>query len=524
VVGREVPEPVLARVTGVRDFELAGALERLSQAEFLYEVTVFPEATYAFRHPLAQEVAYESQLGERRSHTHGEVARAIEALYAEGLDERAALLAHHWEEAREALAAARWHQRASLWASRLDRGQQLLHARRVIALLESERDRADARALYLDACGRALALAGLVGLPREEADRIFHSGCELSTGDAGLAELARLHHYYGVFRGAGLADAEGQLEHARVAVELADRAEDRRTWLGASQGLVQALLYLNRFQEVVEVGEHVLARTSGESAGSGLFLVEGWRWFAAALLGHPREALDALEELLERPEMQTRLPTLVLSHFFAAHSARFLGDPARAQRHARRALRVAEEDGATGQLILAFEACGGAAYLCEEFEEAARWMEAALSLIHETGLLLEEGLAICNLARSLAHMGETERARETTDRALAVSRKFPSYLGQNLGFCVDALLATEGASGRDRIAALVAETERWIDETGGEVWRPTNFRQRAELARLTGDETRRERYLREAHRLYTEMGATGHAERVARELEGMGKG
>jgi hypothetical protein len=41
---------------------------------------------------------------------------------------------------------------------------------------------------------------------------------------------------------------------------------------------------------------------------------------------------------------------------------------------------------------------------------------------------------------------------------------------------------------------------------------------RANLARLAGDEVARHRELLEAHRLFTEMGATGRAERVAREL------
>ena len=42
---------------------------------------------------------------------------------------------------------------------------------------------------------------------------------------------------------------------------------------------------------------------------------------------------------------------------------------------------------------------------------------------------------------------------------------------------------------------------------------------RAELARVLGDEALRERELREARRLHTEMGATRHAERVSRELD-----
>ncbi len=40
----------------------------------------------------------------------------------------------------------------------------------------------------------------------------------------------------------------------------------------------------------------------------------------------------------------------------------------------------------------------------------------------------------------------------------------------------------------------------------------------AELARLRGDDAARERALRDAHRSFTEIGATGHAERMAKEL------
>jgi hypothetical protein len=42
--------------------------------------------------------------------------------------------------------------------------------------------------------------------------------------------------------------------------------------------------------------------------------------------------------------------------------------------------------------------------------------------------------------------------------------------------------------------------------------------ERAELARLVGDEATRERELREAHRLFTEIGAPIRAAEVAKEL------
>jgi hypothetical protein len=57
-----------------------------------------------------------------------------------------------------------------------------------------------------------------------------------------------------------------------------------------------------------------------------------------------------------------------------------------------------------------------------------------------------------------------------------------------------------------------------IEEFGARVYRPQICEERAELARLRGGDATYQRHLREAHRLYTEMGATGHAERLAREL------
>ena len=47
---------------------------------------------------------------------------------------------------------------------------------------------------------------------------------------------------------------------------------------------------------------------------------------------------------------------------------------------------------------------------------------------------------------------------------------------------------------------------------------PDRLEERARLARLTGDGAAAERELREAHRLYEAIGATGHAGRLAKEL------
>jgi hypothetical protein len=80
------------------------------------------------------------------------------------------------------------------------------------------------------------------------------------------------------------------------------------------------------------------------------------------------------------------------------------------------------------------------------------------------------------------------------------------------------LLRVEGPDAREEIEAALARALAVVQETGARVYEPELHEVRAELAGLLGEATDRDRELREAHRLYTEMGAAGHAERLAKEL------
>src|SRR5205085_3711098 len=64
VIGKECPGPVLDRVVQLEPASLEDALRNLVAGEFVFEQELYPEAVYAFKHPLTQEVAYGSQLGD----------------------------------------------------------------------------------------------------------------------------------------------------------------------------------------------------------------------------------------------------------------------------------------------------------------------------------------------------------------------------------------------------------------------------------------------------------------------------
>ena len=80
------------------------------------------------------------------------------------------------------------------------------------------------------------------------------------------------------------------------------------------------------------------------------------------------------------------------------------------------------------------------------------------------------------------------------------------------------LIAAEGASARSRVEADLRDAAAVIEATEARVFTPQVHVERAALARVLGDAAGHQRELREAHRLFTAMGATARAEQVAREI------
>jgi len=80
------------------------------------------------------------------------------------------------------------------------------------------------------------------------------------------------------------------------------------------------------------------------------------------------------------------------------------------------------------------------------------------------------------------------------------------------------LRRADGAPARDAIAAALARAEALITQTAAELYAPELHRERAALAKLLGDSAAHARELREALRLYAEMGAPLRVAEIEREL------
>jgi len=106
------------------------------------------------------------------------------------------------------------------------------------------------------------------------------------------------------------------------------------------------------------------------------------------------------------------------------------------------------------------------------------------------------------------------RARTLADAAIARCRTQKVLVGLARAHIVRAAIGrVDRPAQTDEIEADLQTAEALVAETGARALTPLILEQRADLA--TGEE--RHNRLREALRLYEEMGATGHAQRLAKE-------
>jgi len=109
VIGREIPDALLAAVSLKEDRELRLALNVLVEGGLLFRQGSPPHATYLFKHTLVQDAAYSMLLRERRRSLHARVAEVLETQFPEIAESQPEVVARHCTDAGLiAKAAAMW--------------------------------------------------------------------------------------------------------------------------------------------------------------------------------------------------------------------------------------------------------------------------------------------------------------------------------------------------------------------------------------------------------------------------------
>jgi len=527
VIGKEFAEPVLRRVLDIEPDELEASLRELVSCEFVYAEELYPEAVYAFKHPLTREVAEGSQLGERRAAVHAAVARAIAAQYPERLDERAALLAQHWEAAGDALEASRWYAHAAAWSGTRDPTESLGHWRKVRELAAALPESEESRALGLTARIFSLQYGWRLGMSHEEGEALFTEAEQMAAASGDVGSRAILLSVYGGIKGINDGDFRGAAEMGRNAVALAEESVDPAIYITVA-GTAYWKFVLGEYREAIAIVDRALELADGDlTLGAGISVGCPYAYcliFKGGFLANLGE-LDEAAEFLNRGIVMAReqgdIETAGWGHMWLTWVANYRGDAHAALANARQSLEIAEHLGDAFSRAWALSLVALAEGMRGDWARAMEVQERAMAIARERRTAAEhEPYGLVILAEAHLAMGDGMQAVELADEAAGLvqergQRAAVAFVNMRLA---KVLLAVFGARETARIEAALTEALEVARLTSSRINEAMVLAIRAELARQKGDEDACQRDLADAHRLFVECGADGHAERLAGEL------
>jgi predicted ATPase len=448
-LGREFSYALLQAVSPWDEGTLGRGLQRLVEAEFLYQQGLPPEATYLFKHALIQETAYQSLLRSTRQQYHQRIAQVLETRFPESCETQPELLAHHYTEAGLAEQAIGYWQRA---------GQQ-----------------ASERSANLEAVSHFTTGIELLKTLPETPERTQYA-LTLHIGLGAALQIAK-----------GIAAPE--VEHAYTQARVLCQQ------VGETLQLVEVLLGLwrfyavrSRFQTARELGETLL-RLAQHAHAPALAVIAhyalGVTWFCLGALPAARQHLE--EGIARYTPDQRRALAFRMGHdpgvacrAFAAQTLWLLGYPEQALAHLHDALTLAQE--LSHPFSLAFARCWAAFVLQfrRDVPSVHEQAEAAVALSTAQGFPLWAALGTSLRGWALAVQGQGENGMAQVRQGIAAGRatgaaQHVPYLCTVLAEVCDHLSHTE-----DGFQAL-AEAHTLVEQQEERWWEAEIYRLRGVL-------------------------------------------
>jgi class 3 adenylate cyclase/tetratricopeptide (TPR) repeat protein len=515
VVGKDVSFGLLHAVADMGDGELGRTLAQLQSSEFLYEVRLFPDREYTFKHALTHEVAYAGVLHERRRGLHARITAAIEALHGDRLAEHVESLAHHavrgelWTKAvrflreagAKALVRSANREATASFRNALDALTHLSHSRETTELAIDLRLDLYSALVPLD------ELRSLLGDLRE-AETLA-----VALGDRRRLGVARLHISHILI----LIDdtrASVELAHdvAAIAGELGDETMASRAnlWLGCG------FYALGQHRSAVE-----FVRKSRTPAPGGSQRVIGQSGYLAMFLGELgefAEAARAAEITLQSPLATMERPwNFANACWEIAWFWCVKGDFDQATRLAERAVAIHRQWGFRRSLGLASSVLGHSFALSGRVAEGLDLLEQGVQSSDTFGTTWLRCPQLQFLGKAYLLAGRLEQAKHIAGRALSLARDRHERGFEAWIVHLEAEIA--GASARfDEAQALHRTVLALATELG---MRPLVAHCHLGLGKLygrTGTRERAQEHLATATAMYREMGMMYWPEKAEKEM------
>lgn len=495
IIGKDIPLAVLEHVAAPLADQIERGLQGLGRAGLI--VVADDGRSFTFRHPLIQEVAYNTQLKVRRSQVHCSVALAMEAYYREQLDEFAGLIAYHYEAAGRTPEAARYTSRAAKWVGSTNPALAIRHWHKVRTLLEHDTESVEDAGLKVMANSKIAWLGWRQGLTFDQVKPFIDEAMALAErGGSYWPQLLLMVE--GRILQAGGASADLYVERMERALSLFEQPADPGRTATLSAALSQAYGWAGRLHEALAANDVALANIGHirpddlEFVG---FSIEQWvmamRGRLLTRLGRVDEALKCLDRLVEMAATSIDPVIVQMPHYGYVELAAEIRDAGLAKLHVAKAAAIAEKHPSPYLRVFALNGEALLHAMQQEHEKAARVLGEALALVRNANVAKEfETEILASLAESHRRAGNPELALALSKDAVRLSRERSNRLPECRGLITwGSVLAADPRLGRPGEAeSLLGEARTLVRTTGarsyeGGLFPPGPFR--ASLAPAT---------------------------------------
>ena len=498
VIGREFSHEQLTAVSPLAADKLGEALDQLVRSELAFRRGAPPKASYAFKHALIQDAAYQSLLKSKRQQLHARIAQALEERLTDAGETGPEVLARHLTEAGLAeRAIPYWRRAGELAAARSADVEAIAHLSKGLELIATLPD-------FPEHLNEELALLLAIGGPlmankgpaAQEVERTYSRASALCEQMGRSAELfPALRGLWSCYFVRG--EYQRAYDLATQLVTLADEQEETRRAL-ARRALGATLFFLGRFADAAtavnegiafddavaawEDPAHLLLYT--ERAGVACRLYSAWAlWY----LGFPDGALQKVEAGLALAQRLAHASGLAFALIWAAdvHIVRREFDVAHGRAEA--AVEIARKHRMSAWFGHATVCRGVALVGLGQQAEGIAQIQTGLAAWHETGARSLDTQWLGFLAEAHLQAGKFDDALSTLDRATETAAATGEcHYQAELHRLRGVVLAETGES-----AEAASWFQRAIDTARGQEAKSLELRAATSLARLWRDQGKR---------------------------------
>jgi predicted ATPase len=339
----------------VSEIDLHSALEKLVDAEILYQRGTGEQARYFFKHALIQDTAYQSLLKSTRQQYHQQIAQILEERFPDTKNNQPELLAHHYTEAglREQ-AIPYWQTAGEQAVQRSAHAEAISHLTTALTLLKMQPDtpeRAQHELTLQLMLGMPMTQTIGYGLP--EVESVYARALTLCGQVGETSQLfPTLHGLYSFY--SAHAELHAASEVSQQLLSFAQRTQDPLHLVQAHHNLASMLCCRGEFVLASQHLEQGIAKYGSQQRPTLATLYVGidpgvaclyWMAWVRWHLGYPEQALKSIHEALSLAQDLSHPHNTAVTLILVATVHQFRREPQRVRELAEAAMTIATDQG-----------------------------------------------------------------------------------------------------------------------------------------------------------------------------------